>query len=321
MSALATAEFLDDWSCDSDNATPFGAESVSELAAGQGLRVPGQVVGAVTAAIRAGKHVILTGPPGTGKSTLAKLVAEAGRRALMCTGYLTATATADWSTADTIGTSVDSAHGRVFRAGVATQAIDSGRWLIIDEFNRADIDRAFGELFSVLAGQEVVLAHRRSEMAPPLSIVPFGGEVPEATEPICIPKPWRIIATMNSTDRGLLFALSRALMRRFAFVNVSSPDGTVFRQLLDGPGEIVSSLLLLRELQDIGPAIFLDAADYAAIRRMDGVTRSLILFEAFTAYVWPQLDELDDDSMSFMYGVLDRILDEPERQAVRELIR
>jgi MoxR-like ATPase len=192
--------------------------------------------------------------------------------------------------------------------------------LIIDEFNRANIDQAFGELFSVLSGQAVVLPHRRNEFAPPLSIVPHDSDVPDGTDPICIPKPWRMIATMNTSDRGLLFTLSRALMRRFAFVNVGSPDDAVFRQLLEGPGNLVAKLLPLRELQDIGPAIFIDASEYAAIRALDGVDRSIVLLEAFNAYFLPQLDQLDEAATARLLSILDGALGPNERQAVRSLL-
>jgi MoxR-like ATPase len=301
-------------------ATPFSAAHVAALAERSGMHFPDRVLGAAAAALRAGKHVILTGPPGTGKSTLAKLLAEAAQEALMCSGYLAATATSDWTIADTVGTSHDTSEGRVFRSGVVSEAIETGRWLLIDEFNRADIDQAFGELFSVLSGQAVVLPHRRNEFAAPLSIVPHECEPPAETEPICIPKPWRMIATMNTSDRGLLFTLSRALMRRFAFVNVGSPDDAVFRHLLDGPGNVVSDLLPLRELQDIGPAIFIDAAEYAAIRALDGVDRSVVLLEAFNAYFLPQLDQLDEASAARLLEILDAALASEEQQAARSLL-
>ena len=37
------------------------------------------------------------------------------------------------------------------------EAIESGRWLVIDELNRSNFDRAFGQLFTVLSGSSVVL--------------------------------------------------------------------------------------------------------------------------------------------------------------------
>jgi MoxR-like ATPase len=311
----------DDWTIPDRNAFPFTADRIETLAHRSGLRFPATVLGAAAAALRAGKHVILTGPPGTGKSTLAKLLADAAHEALMCAGYLAATATTDWTIADTIGTSHDTTNGRVFRPGVVTQTIESGRWLIIDEFNRANIDQAFGELFSVLSGQTVVLPHRRSEFAPPLALVPNGNEPPAETESICIPKPWRIIATMNTADRGQLFTLSRALMRRFAFINVSTPEDHIYRELLQGPGRVIAKLLPLRDVQDLGPAIFLDAADYAAIRTLDGVEPSLVLLEAFNAYFLPQLDALDADQCERLLAALDDALAPPEQRAVRVLLR
>ena len=55
----------------------------------------------------------------------------------------------------------------------------------------------------------------------PISIVPYGVEPPEDTDVIRVPPRWRIIATMNVFDKNLLFDMSYALMRRFAFIEVT----------------------------------------------------------------------------------------------------
>ena len=57
------------------------------------------VLGEVSAALNSGNHVIISGPPGTGKTTLAVAVAKAyqGEDPIL------STASADWTTFDTVG--------------------------------------------------------------------------------------------------------------------------------------------------------------------------------------------------------------------------
>ena len=282
-----------------------------------GLCVPDSVLGALVAALRAGKHVILTGPPGTGKTTLAMLVSEMARDALMSGGYLATTATSHWSVDHTVGASFEGDEGTTFRPGVVIDAIETGRWLLIDELNRADIDRALGEFFTVLSGQPVVLPFKRTSFSDNLSLVPFGAEAPEGTEVIRVPKSWRIVATMNDYDRNELFSLSHALMRRFAFVHLGSPSDDVFRALVAGPGEVVGQLLPLREFHDIGPAIFADAAEFAGLRAIDGASPSTVLLEVFNAYFLPQLDGTAPERLA---AVLDPLLDVSDRAELRSCL-
>jgi len=44
-----------------------------------------------------------------------------------------------------------------FSPGIITRAILDGQWLVIDEINRTDIDKAIGPFFSILSNQEVML--------------------------------------------------------------------------------------------------------------------------------------------------------------------
>jgi hypothetical protein len=108
--------------------------------------------------------------------------------------------------------------------------------------------------------------------------------------------------------------MSYALMRRFAFVEVTSPAEDVFDRLLEGPGSIVRQLLSLRAFRDLGPAVYLDAAKFAARRVTDNVTDSRVIYETFYAFFLPQFEGMDDARASALYRTVAQVL-EPAEQA------
>lgn len=210
------------------------------------LYFPWHVIESACSALNAGKNVIFTGPPGCGKSKLASFLAEraAGQDPLMTT------ASPAWSTGDLIGRYMPAREGRglVFQEGVFLRALgdtdERSRWLVIDEFNRADIDSCFGELFSVLAGDVAELPFEKEDEseedtpegktneAHPVRIVPEGEEDSEKDADYIVPDKFRLIGTMNDADRSGLNNLSFALMRRFAIIHVESPKESDIRDII-----------------------------------------------------------------------------------------
>lgn len=269
------------------------------------LRLPESVTTSLTAALRAGKHVLLTGPPGTGKTSLAQAVSDAAQSIGLCAGGVLTTGTADWTSADTVGgywPARDDSSRLEFKPGVILSAIQQKKWVIIDELNRTDIDKAIGQLFTVLSGQAVVLPYEEiiDGVSLPVSIVPSQANIPDGTSAYRVPKQWRLIATLNTRDRDLLFNVSYALMRRFAVIDVPVPIREDYLEILKakaqtGSGVADQRVQALIDLphRKLGPSLLIDVAAFVRERLKIAPDEIDAAFEAaLLAYVLPQLDDV-----------------------------
>lgn len=274
----------------------------------------GEIVDQVNAALNAGKHIVFTGPPGTGKTEIARRVSKhlAARHDDVYSGHEMTTATADWSTFETVGGYMPEEDGDGDLSFVAGQVlrrfkrddVQRNEPLVIDEINRADIDKSFGQLFTLLSGQGVQLPFTRG--GEEIEILPgeeFDGEL--QPNQYVMPESWRLFATMNSYDKTALYEMSYAFMRRFAFIHVDAPEipeddpGALIAEYaavwgIDADADLVTDVgnvwriaNTTIEERKLGPAIVKDMLSHVT---HSGLSRQAALTQAVADYVFPQLE-------------------------------
>lgn len=230
----------------------FDLDTLKDLGGLKGLEEPAF---SAAAALRAGRHVIFIGPPGTGKTTLAARLCEAAG-----IPHAISTATDQWTTFETIGgyfpvpIEGSGTEDRLdFLPGLIIDSLVAKRCLIIDELNRADMERAFGELFTLFTDQPVTLPFRlRTEGGfKRIRLLTKPGIVEADVHGIGVPSWWRLIGAMNDSDKGGIKRLSQAFKRRFSSFVVPLPAQSVYQEILhdaaagaDAPAEAPLDQLL-----------------------------------------------------------------------------
>lgn len=179
---------------------------------------------------------------------------------------------------------------------------DTARVLIIDEINRGNISRIFGELITLIEPS------KRAGAAEALEVT-----LPYSKDRFSIPADVHLIGTMNTADRSLA-ALDIALRRRFTFIEVPpNPElleeieieGIAIDELLDVMNQRIA--VLLDRDHCLGHAYFLPLKSEPTLARLEGIFREQILpllqeyfFEDWQRIQWVLNDHRKDAQNCFL---------------------
>ena len=283
----------------------------------------------VELAILSTPAVILVGPPGTGKTQLLREVLQKIEADPAAFGFVSTefnspkwtTPEESWTTRELVGgETVDEKQRLRFRPGHLLDAIAENRWLVLDEANRADMDKIFGPVLTWLSTtrpeETVELGRASTNLEAPQVTLGWSEEpkslverleVLEADDPEGDPvrflagSEWRLLGTYNALDALRVFRFGEALGRRFARVPIPAPEPDAFEESLraqvtdlDGfEDQVVGGIAGLYRAHsadaatELGPALFVKIPDYvrSGVAAGTGVDANFVRELTAEAYV------------------------------------
>ncbi len=236
------------------------------------LHLPAEFLEKINTLLEDKKQVIFQGPPGTGKTYLAQELAAhwAGSdKNVMLVQFHPSYAYEDFvqgyrpKSADGGQVKFELQDGPLLRIATDAQADPDGKYyLIIDEINRGNIAKVFGELYFLLEYRDTPIPLQYSE------------------EPFSLPPNLYIIGTMNTADRSIAL-VDLALRRRFYFVEFHPNEKPIKDLLRNWLKDKAPDMTCVADVVDrandklndrnaaIGPSYFMkDNLDQATVERI-----------------------------------------------------
>lgn len=276
------------------------------------IQIDGRLERMLRRAVAKYPFILLVGPPGTGKSTLVQWITDQVALAPEDFGFdanfspypIWKTPDESWSSFDLVGGLVPDSNGALsWSAGPLLESVDEDRWLVLDEINRADMDRIMGPLFTWLSGHEVEVGRDKPHGGTSMILGWKSGDSESNDNVIGASANWRLIGTYNPADAQRVFRMGQALSRRFVVIPVPAVTPEVFVGILEQdcpslPKNIRDSIVGLYRAHhanartQLGPAIFLRIASY--FEQSDDVYADELLAESYVANVGKFLAAIDD---------------------------
>jgi hypothetical protein len=237
--------------------------------------------------------IMLVGPPGTGKGTLVRWLvslvagdpAALGFDASLAPNPMWRTPDESWSSFDLVGgLAPDEQSHLVWSNGLLLNALKEQRWLVLDETNRADLDKIMGPLLTWLSNQQVEVGRTKPHGGTPIQI----GWTDSPASTTDTPDPasgeptrflagadWRLLGTYNPQDAQRVFRMGQALSRRFVIIPIpalapgqfESLVATSFPDLSEEAKTAIGALYSAHHGAPetlLGPAVFLRLGEYLA---------------------------------------------------------